>query len=386
MEKTKILLGDIKKNKGKFLLSALVVLTIVGVVLLSGCISEEKQPGKPEKINITDTAGRVVEVPTEVNRIICFGPGTLRLITYLNATDKVVGIEGGFEKMDASGRPYRLAHPELGNLPVIGQPGPNFVPNPEAIISVKPDVIFVSYIEPRMADDLQKKTGVPVVVLSYGKFATFDTKDVFNSLKIAGKILNKEDRANDVIQFIKNINNDLNERTKNIPDEKKKTVYVGGLGAAGSHGITSTSPDFPVFKALNAKNVASKLNSSGGIGVFVDLEKILEWNPDVLIIDCGGYELVIDEYHKNPEFFNSLKAVQNKEVYGEIPFNYYTTNIDTAMADAYYIGKILYPEEFKDIDPDTKADEIYAFLVGKPVLNEMKKNYPSCAFKKIELK
>jgi hypothetical protein len=37
------------------------------------------------------------------------------------------------------------------------------------------------------------------------------------------------------------------------------------------------------------------------------------------------------------------------------------------LADAYAIGKILYPAAFSDIDPERKCDEIYTYLVGQPV-------------------
>jgi iron complex transport system substrate-binding protein len=49
--------------------------------------------------------------------------------------------------------------------------------------------------------------------------------------------------------------------------------------------------------------------------------------------------------------------------------------VDTALADAYAIGKILYPQAFADIEPEKKADEIYTLLVGKPVYAEMKQTY-----------
>ena len=58
------------------------------------------------------------------------------------------------------------------------------------------------------------------------------------------------------------------------------------------------------------------------------------------------------------------------------------TNVGTALADAYYIGKVLYPERFNDINPEEKADEIYTFLVGKPVYEQMKKQFGG--FKKLE--
>ncbi len=41
-----------------------------------------------------------------------------------------------------------------------------------------------------------------------------------------------------------------------------------------------------------------------------------------------------------------------------MPFNNYHTNIELALADAYYMGKILYPQNFKDINMLRKTDEI----------------------------
>jgi len=78
---------------------------------------------------------------------------------------------------------------------------------------------------------------------------------------------------------------------------------------------------------------------------------------------------------KNARNYKALKAFQNKQVYTLMPFNSYTTNVETAPADAYAIAKILYPKAFADIDPEKKADEIYAFMVGKPVYAQMKKDY-----------
>ncbi|KZL92076.1 hypothetical protein [Clostridium magnum] len=67
-----------------------------------------------------------------------------------------------------------------------------------------------------------------------------------------------------------------------------------------------------------------------------------------------------------------------------MPYNFYTTNIETAIADAYYLGKVLYPEKFKDVEPEKKADEIYKAFLGKERYSEMAKNFGG--FKKITLK
>ena len=42
----------------------------------------------------------------------------------------------------------------------------------------------------------------------------------------------------------------------------------------------------------------------------------------------------------------------------------YTTNLEIALADAYYIGSVLYPEQFADLDPAEKFDELSNFFLG----------------------
>ena len=69
-----------------------------------------------QTVSVTDMAKRSVSVPATVNRIVALGPGALRLMTYLQATDRVVGVED-LEKGSPAGRPYALAHPELARMP-----------------------------------------------------------------------------------------------------------------------------------------------------------------------------------------------------------------------------------------------------------------------------
>jgi len=55
------------------------------------------------------------------------------------------------------------------------------------------------------------------------------------------------------------------------------------------------------------------------------------------------------------------------------------------LANAYFIGKTLYPDRFEDIDPKEKADEIYTFFIGKPVFSEHNSQYRDLGFGKIPL-
>jgi len=350
-----------------FFVALLVILILAIFPFATNAFSQNKEFQK-----IKDLAGREIEVPQNVNRIVCAGPGALRIIVYLEAEDIVIGVEDAEKRWGFSGRPYVIAHPQLAQLPPIGSGGPGKLPDTESLIKLNPEVIFMTYVDKRIADNIQSKTRIPVVILSYGELSTF-SEPFYESVQLAGKILQKQKRANQVVEYLRENIEDLEHRTKDIPEKAKPSVYVGGIGFKGSHGIDSTQVGFPPFDFVNAKSVADNLGKMGN--AFIDKEKLLEWDPEVIFIDEGGFELIKQDFKKNPEFYKALGAFKKGKVYGTLPFNFYTTNIGTALADAVYIGKVLYPQKFSDILPEEKADEIYTFLVGKPVYSKMKNDF-----------
>lgn len=343
------------------------------VFVLTGCGPDAAQQKKDIGLEVTDMAGREVSIDKPVaERVVAVGPGALRLYCYVNGIDKIVGVEQ-IEKDNPTGRPYLLANPTLTDLPVIGPGGPNNAPDPEKILAVDPDVIFSTYTTDKASvDELQAKTGIPVVSLSYGELSAFDP-DAERSLKFIGKITGQEEKAEKVTAYIRSCQQDLKERTQDIPDSEKPSVYIGALSSRGTHGIESTQSQYSLFQAINAKNVADEVNKLGSI--MIDKEKLLEWAPDMIFIDLAGYPMVQKDYRKNPKFYKTLSAVQKGDLYSQLPYNVYDTNIDTAIADAYFLGKVLYPEQFKDVDPEEKANEIYENLVGKKIYAQMAEDF-----------
>lgn len=351
----------------------IITLVLAGVVLLAGCGTRPTDSQlRDEVITITDMANRQVVLNKSIERAVAIGPGALRLYLYINGMDKLVGVEQ-CEINSAAGKPYNMANPELNDLPVIGPGGPQNPPDPEKILAVGPDVIFSTYgQDSATADNLQAQTGIPVVELSYGAVSVFDPA-VYQSLSIIGKIMDREPRAQEVVAYMENCYEDLYQRTFDIANKDKPRVYMGALNARGSHGIESTQGRYALLDALHAVNVADETGKTGSF--MIDREKLLEWNPDIICIDAGGFAMVRDDYNKNPEFYQALTAVQKGQLYRQLPYNFYTTNIDTALADAYFLGKIIYPGQFADIEPDIKADEIYQVLLGASLYQQMCRDF-----------
>lgn len=343
----------------------------LAVLALAACLAGAAPAA--DLMRIRDMAGRQVAVPRQPDRIVCLGPGCLRLLVYLQATKGLVGIEE-MEKRFPTGRPYYMAHPELGGLPTItagGVSGINKKPDLEGVLKVRPQVIFATYMHAATAGEVQKLLGIPVVALSYGPLAGFDAEAVYGSLRLAGRVMGKGKRAEEVIAFMEAAQRDLHERASGAAE--KPRAYVGGLGFKGAHGIESSDTQYLPFRWLGVENVAK--GDSRRTQVFLDKEVLLRLDPEVIFLDGGGLALVTADYAKKPEYYSQLSAFKMGKVFVLHPFNWYTTNLGTALADAYAIGKILYPRRFADIDPARKADAIYDFLLGKPVYQEMKGIY-----------
>ena len=77
---------------------------------------------------------------------------------------------------------------------------------------------------------------------------------------------------------------------------------------------------------------------------------------------------------------SGLSAGKSGEVYMGNPDISSGVNHEISRANAYYVGKILYPDQFADIDPAVKADEIYSFVVGAPVCETLKANMKGLSY------
>jgi iron complex transport system substrate-binding protein len=325
-----------------------------------------------------------------VEHVLCSGPGCLRLLCYLQAQDLAVAVDDAETKqrfLDA--RPYALANPQFKKMETFGEFRGH--DNPELILTLtpQPQVIFKTYST--MGHDpveLQNKTGIPVVTLGYGDLDA-GRDEFFQALRTMGQILDRSERAEKVIAFFNENIDELSHRTKDIPTSKRPTVFIGGVAHKGPHGFQSTEPGYPPFAFVGARNPALQGGVGGGRLTHSDVakEKIVEWNPDYLFLDLSTLQMGdkaggLFELRTDPAYA-TLTAVKKGKIFGLLPYNWYTANYGSILADAWFIGKTIYPEQFEDIDPAAKADEIYTFLVGKPVFREMSALFDNLAFKPV---
>lgn len=336
-------------------------------------------------LEIVDGLGRTVEVPDSVDRIICSGSGSLRLATYLQLWDKVVAVDSIERKTDRfDARPYALARPDYKDLPLFGEFRGN--DSPELILSLDPapQVIFKVGCSAKEADTLQEKTAIPVVALSYGNLMD-GRDDLYSAIRIMGQVAQAQDRAEEVVAFFDQTIEDLRSRTADV--DTKPSAYVGGIAFRGPHGLLSTEPTYPPFAFSGVVNVAAQGAGAKAQHAVVAKEALLQWDPEIIFIDLstitatdGGALKELSE-----PLWEGLSAVKEGKIYGVLPYNWYTQNFGNILADAYFVGSLVFPDRFSDLDPAEKADEIFSFLVGKPVFDRLNQAFDGKVFISLEV-
>ena len=315
-----------------------------------------------ETRTIEDQLGRIIEIPANVERIVPLG-NTPRMITYLGLADKVVGIGGMAFDQVTPVTAYAYAMMDTwADLPIVGTDAAGATDYyPEQIISVQPDVILCSY-SLELADEIQAKTGIPTIAVAQG---TLFEEDYNEALRILGNVCGAKDRAEEVIAYIEDCLEDLNTRTANISDSNKPTVLGAAATFKGKHGIDGVYINYPVFMAINAKDIASEqAGPDWSSGVTVDKEQILGWNPDIIFLDAGNLDLVRLDYDENPDFYSQLSAFTKGEVYTYPNSTSYYSNVEIPIVNCYYVASLLYPDEFADIDFEQKASEVFEFFLN----------------------
>ena len=351
------------------------VLIFVMAISLCACGGAEAPAGD---ITVTDMIGREVAVtPGSYERVVCIGAGALRMYSYIGDVSLLAGVEDIDNTtlaerpmmFDSVARPYVLAFSETFNtLPSCGVGGPMAqAAEAEKILACNPDIVISEFEDVEKSNALQEQLGVPVITLKAGK-DVFD-ENFAGSMKLLGKVFEKEDRATTLLNFIAAEKAAIEAKVSGITE--KPNVYICGLGNWGTTNHLMTAENYASFEIAVILNVVSGLGIQG-IGP-VEEEKFVELGEkmDIIIMDAAAVKNIKPLYAEDPTIFDACKAWQNGEVYLEMAYNAYYTNYEIALANTWFIAKTVYPEAFADIDLTVKLNEITKAFLGAELAEEI---------------
>jgi iron complex transport system substrate-binding protein len=302
-----------------------------------------------ETRKITDLRGVEVEVPVDVKRIAVFaGPLPAVIYALQGTTANIVGASPFSVKAAKDGMMATMS-PEILNAKtdfVVGRFGVNV----EELVSLDPDVIIQWIDEP---EAMEKMANAGLSVIGLDLSGKGKSQWYFEEwLKILGPLLGKEERAKQMLDLNNEIIKDMAERTASISEaDKPKVMLINKLGA-GLIEIRGSEADHHNFWITGGGGISVSKDMPGGRNQ-VNMEQVLEWNPEVIYIRNWNDLTPQDLYDNKVEGqdWSEINAVKNRRVY-KVPLGVYVWSSPSAerVLMLYWAAKRNYPEKFKDID------------------------------------
>lgn len=360
------------KNKFTKTLSVVLTMVIIAVMFMTGCSSGNSSgsanssssaasESSGDTITVTDSAGRTVEVPKDVDNVVSI-KGACPIPSLLSAL--------GVDERLASGVCYDFdlqykISPEYKDLDFLS-PNDDNVLNVEELTAEDPGVVFVWDTIANL--DQLEATGIPIIVTS---FESWDR--IYDWVDLVSTTMNVPDRGDEINAYMKQLEEKVNGWVGNIPEEDR----VSSIVAKSAEPITVTSTNSITNYALTkagAISVAEEAGYEGGFWVEVSNENFMAEDPDFIIIS-GVSDDAYDVLTTDP-VFSELSAVKNNRVYeapiGAFPFDKAALEIGLFLVWQAYI---YYPDVVtKDMLISETKDfysNIYNYDITDDEINEM---------------
>ncbi|MBF4692504.1 ABC transporter substrate-binding protein [Fusibacter ferrireducens] len=281
----------------------------------------------------TDSVGREVEVPAQITKIAISGP-LAQIAVFSLAPDKMIGIATPWSDVTES-----IMKPEYYNLPILGQLyGGKGELNLETLLASGAQVV-IDVGEPKGSivsdlDQLQEQTGIPFVHI------TANLDNMGNAYRLLGTLLDMKDEAEIRAVYCE----ETYLRTQTIANNVEKANLLYCLGDKGQNVIAKGSYHAELIDLLSNNLAVVEKPVSKGTGNEVDMEQILNWNPDVILFASGS---IYDTVGNDPAW-QDITAIK-KGTYYEVPNGPYNWLGFPPSVQRYlgmlWMSQLLYPEE-----------------------------------------
>lgn len=333
------------------MIAMLLVLSLI--LSLSACSGKDSLKKQEAETRIfTDDAGRQVEIPVEIQRIVP-SAAMAQMILQALAPDLFVGVASGL-KDNAKG----IVDERLFSLPDFGSLYAGGDLNVEELAKADPQLIIdIGEKKPSTVEDmdaLQSQTLIPSVFLSTSLESMPET------YRKLGTLLGKEKEAETLAQFCERVYDRTLSIMEQVGENKVNALYV--LGEDGLNVIAASSYHAELMDLLTNNLAVVDHPISKGSGNEVTMEQIALWDPEFVIFAPDSIYDSVEE--RTP--WNQITAIVNG-AFVEVP-NLPDNWMSMPPSVQRYLGLIwltavLYPE-YCEYDVKAEVMEYYKLFYG----------------------
>ncbi|WP_287582543.1 ABC transporter substrate-binding protein [Candidatus Borrarchaeum sp.] len=334
-------------------ISAIFIVVLVSGVT-AGLLITTPHIFNEDTVTVTDSDGRVVPIPTQVDTIASNYPISTSAILFLGGADMLIAVDSSTLSTSFMLNLY----PSLSDATDIGYP---WTVNMEQIVALDPDIFFTAW-NSEIADQLQEK-GIPTVCLN------FESPEEFNrALTIIGNCLGLQTAAANAVDYYQTKEKDLELQTKTLAKSARPKILFMSYGARR----------MTVFQVPGKGMLQNELISlAGGVSVSEDLpggwsevsvEQAAVWNPDIIIITSYSSETTATDLKNqvlDDAAWDITTAAQNSAVYA-FPGDWESWDAPTPkwILGLYWLATVIQPDMFSDINFQSIATEFYQDFYG----------------------
>ena len=340
-------------------------------------VSAEESPAEADSgteadtVAITDHAGRQVEVPAQIDRVVVTDilPMASVLTVFLGSADKIVGIHPSSMSAAESGLLGEL-FPEILEADTSFMAGGDL--NVEQLLNLDPDVVLVNASSTELISAIEI-AGLTAVGISPSKW-DYDILETYDQwIALLSQMFPESSKSEEISAYSKEVYGLVQERVKDIPEEEKKSILFlynyddNQIITSGKHFFGQYWAD-----AIGGRNAAEEVEAENSNAV-ISMEQVYQWDPDVILITNFTTAQPDDLYNNTigSNDWSSVKAVTDGQVY-KMPlgtYRSYTPSADTPVT-FLWMAKTVYPELFEDIDITAEVRDYYQELYGVTLTDE----------------
>lgn len=285
-------------------------------------------------------------------RIASPWPAQNTIITMLGYGENIVGTSSVAQQIPL----FRQSLPRIANVAVVSVNVGHEL-NPEQLIALGAQLVFVPKGMAVPQDDMLAKTGVRVLAFEANSMAAL-THRVQQTADVLGT--DAQQKARDYQRYFDRNARLVKTRLADLPASERVTVYHSMGNALTTTGRPSLNQDW--MDLAGASNVAEnwfsdKKNSAGEVA----LEKVVAANPSVIVAMNRRDAQAIQT---SPQWAG-VDAVVHHRVYANPKGMFWWCRETSEEALQFlWLAKMLYPQRFADVDMQQETRDFYQHFFG----------------------
>jgi iron complex transport system substrate-binding protein len=270
---------------------------------------------------VTDGLGRTVKLSSQPAKIVSTSDTTTEMLYALGLGDNIIGVSSDgnyYIPSSMIGISYTGNYPQAVregiDLGTITETGPTWVQNAETLAGLHPDLVVLDYASYSYSGIGDQLTALGITYIVTGEEISVD--QIYHNIQMLGDALGKSASASRVVGEMSVSVRASNELINDAgPAPRAAFMFLGDMDS--------------IYAVANSTFMDSLIQMSGATNAFgnqtgwveVNMEAILQANPDVIIVDedMGGpnapdYNATWAMMQSDP-LWSQLDAVQNHRVY-----------------------------------------------------------------------